>query len=116
MQAGAGGEEAALDWGSLGMHIPVMSCQGSAFVQPRWGLWWFLEDGGAQGGGPWDVDIQGGGVYDSPLSGGPPGWESWVGVPIGPIPSSSWLSFTQIMLMASCRDTSKGSGVSQMSR
>lgn len=38
-----------------------------------------------------------------------------MGVPIDPIPSSIWLSFTQIFLMASCRDTSKDSGVSQMS-
>lgn len=33
-QAGTGGEEAALDWASLGTHILVMSCQDSALVQP----------------------------------------------------------------------------------
>lgn len=38
-----------------------------------------------------------------------------MGVPAGPIPCSSWLSFTQIIWMASRRDTSKGSGGSQMS-
>lgn len=42
MQAGTGGEEAALDWASLGTHILVMSCQDSALVQPRWGPWEFL--------------------------------------------------------------------------
>lgn len=54
--------------------------------------------------GSWGVESQ-----------GSHGWESWMGVPAGPIPCSNWLSFTQIIWMASRRDTSKGSGGSQMS-
>ena len=79
MQAGAGGEEAASDWGPLGIPIAVMSCQASALVQSRWGPWSFLQDGAAQGGGPWGAEVQGGGLCGSPLSRdarGSPEWES----------------------------------------